>query len=126
VIELAQRDARKGVPRAVRAVQPRPHQLTNDRVVDLCQQYLSGRAAFELAKDFGIHPNTVTATLKRAGVGIRHRGLTEEQIDEAIKLYAEGKSLARLGEYFDVDHGTVWHQLKKRGVKMRDTHGRPT
>jgi len=108
----------------VTRVAPRTKRLTSDEAADLCRQYLAGRAAFELARDFGIHPTTVTATLKRAGVEIRQRGLTPEQIDDAEKLYRDGQSLARIGQHFGVDHGTVWHQLKKRGVKMRDTRGR--
>lgn len=105
---------------------PRAKRLSSEEAADLCRQYEAGRQAFELAKDFSIHPTTVTATLKREGIEIRQRGLTAEQVDEAERLYRAGQSLARIGQHFGVDHGTVWHQLKKRGVKMRDTHGRET
>ena len=124
LLAAAQSEARRSVPRpVVTRVAPRTKRLSADETADLCRQYEAGRAAFELAKDFGIHPATVTATLKRAGVEVRQRGLNPEQIDEAEKLYRDGQSLARIGQHFSVDHGTVWHQLKKRGVKMRDTHG---
>jgi transposase-like protein len=128
VIETAQEEANPPVPRPFTTqTKPRAKRLTSDEVADLRQQYLDGKQAFELAKQFfGIHPTTVTATLKRARVEIRQRGLTDEQIDEAVKLYAEGKSLYRIGDHCGVDHTTVWQQLKKRGVKMRDTHGRET
>ena len=79
----------------------------------------------DLAHQFGVHPTTVSATLRREGVELRKRGLDAGQIDEAVNLYAAGNSLARIGDHFGVDHGTVWRQLRKRGVKMRDTHGRP-
>jgi hypothetical protein len=55
---------------------------------------VADRPTFELARDFGVHPTTVTATLKRAGIEIRQRGLTSDQIDESEKLYLEGQSLA--------------------------------
>ena len=125
LLATARSEAERSVPRpVVTRPAPRAKRLTSEETADLCRQYDAGRRAFELAKDFGIHPTTVTATLKRAGIEIRLRGLTAGQIDEAEKLYRDGQSLARIGEHFNVDHGTVWHQLKKRGVKMRDTHGR--
>lgn len=127
LLATARSEAEHSAPRpVVTRPAPRAKRLTSEETADLSRQYLAGRAAFELAKDFGIHPTTVTATLKRAGIEIRQRGLTAEQIDEAEKLYRAGQSLARIGQHFGVDHGTVWHQLKKRGVRMRDTHGRGT
>jgi len=93
-----------------------------DRVVQL---YRNGKSMRDLAHQFGVHPTTVSATLRREGVELRKRGLDAGQIDEAVNLYAAGNSLARIGDHFGVDHGTVWRQLRKRGVKMRDTHGRP-
>lgn len=119
VIALANKDAERGIQRASKPLGPRPQPLSDDQVIDLCQQYLSGRRAVELAKEFGIHPKTVPTVLKRAGIQIRHRGLTPDQIDDAERLYAQGQSLARIGQHFDVDHGTVWRQLKKRGVKCK-------
>ncbi|HKO30431.1 MAG TPA: hypothetical protein VJU54_04785, partial [Nitrospiraceae bacterium] len=87
MIELAREEANRPVPRPlVTRTKPRAQRLASDEAADLCRQYQSGRQAFELAKDFGIHPTTVTATLKRAGVEIRQRGLTTEQVDEAVKL----------------------------------------
>ncbi|MHA3019674.1 hypothetical protein ACXPWS_05315 [Mycobacterium sp. BMJ-28] len=127
LLTSARSEAKRSAPRpVVTRPAPRTKRLTSDETADLCRRYVAGRAAFELARDFGIHPTTVTATLKREGVEIRQRGLTDEQIDEAEKLYRDGQSLARIGQHFRVDHGTVWCQLKKRGVKMRDTHGRDT
>ena len=125
LLELARHESEHSAPRPlITRPAPRAKRLTSEEAADLCQQYLNGRQAFELAKDFAVHPTTVTATLKRAGIAIRQRGLTSEQINEAEKLYKDGQSLARIGQHFHVDHGTVWRQLKKRGVRMRDTHGR--
>lgn len=125
LLATARSEALRAIPRpVVTRPAPRAKRLTSDEIADLCNKYLAGRQAFELAKEFGVHPTTVAAVLKREGVEIRQRGLSSEQIDEAEGLYRDGWSLARIGQHFNVDHGTVWHQLKKRGVKMRDTHGR--
>lgn len=97
--------------------------LTTEQLAQLLERYRKGERAFQLAAAFGLHPKTVGAILKRAGVR-RPRSMTEQEREEAIDLYTIGWSCSRIGKRLGRNHGTIWRALKVSGVKMRDEHGR--
>lgn len=92
---------------------------------ELTVAYQQGAGVKELAKRFGIHRETVSQVLKRAGVARRTVGLSAPDVTAAAALYREGWSVARLGAKFDVDGTTVWRMLVREGVVMRTAQERP-
>lgn len=74
----------------------------------------------DLATQYGVHRQTISALLRREGVTIRQRRvMSEAEIDRAVQLYEQGLSLQTIGERLGWDHKTIHRQLKKRGVVMR-------
>ncbi len=70
-------------------------QLTNEQVAALLDAYQAGDSTYQIAERFGVHRQTVAATLRRAGVatrGLERVELTDEQRAEAQRLWAEGVS----------------------------------
>jgi DNA-binding CsgD family transcriptional regulator len=112
-------------PRGTRKAIQRQHRLDAVQVAELVTAYRAGAGVKELAVRFDVHRETVAATVRRAGIKPRRRGLTAVQISQVSRLYAEGWSLARLGERFGVDGMTVRLALLKEGVVMRAPHERP-
>jgi DNA-binding CsgD family transcriptional regulator len=105
----------------------RNRRLTTDEQAQLVEQYRSGMATRELARQFGIHRHTVAKHLKRVGVVVRgQRKMTPELVKRAKQLNAHGHSLAVIGKQLGVEASTVHKALKRAGLKMRDTHGRAT
>jgi transposase-like protein len=110
---------------------PQPHgkpkqvqrRLQPDEILDLVAAYQAGTTITDLAKQFQIHPMTVTAHLQRQGVKLRQRGLTQAQIEEAAKLYADGWSLTRIGNHFGVYPHSVRYRLRQAGVQLRPRPG---
>jgi lambda repressor-like predicted transcriptional regulator len=104
-----QRPPNKGV--ATRQVQRR---LSEADAYKLVAAYRQGAGVKELAKHFGIHRDTVSEVLKRAGVVRRTVGLSTPDITTAAELYRAGWSLVRLGEKFGVDGTTGLAGLAKK------------
>jgi DNA-binding IclR family transcriptional regulator len=71
-------------------------------ISDLIAGYRAGAHIKELAQQFGVHRNTVTALLHRNGVELRPVGLSPVQVDDARRRYHDGVSLAELGHEFGV------------------------
>lgn len=84
-------------PLICEASRPRQQQrrLPADKVEQLVAEYRAGDAMTVLAQRFGVHPMTVTAHLKRAGIDLSRKLLTEPEIDEAV-LYSSGWTLERI------------------------------
>lgn len=99
----------------------RPHE-----VAELVAAYVAGATTRELADRFGIHRDTVSTHLDRAGVPIRTRcGLSPGDVDEAARLYQEGWSGARLAKKFGVSDHTIRATLRNVGVRIRPRRGAP-
>ena len=116
LLRVARSQQRIEVPTKPVQVQQRLSPAETQRLVAAYQQ---GAGVKELARRFGIHRETVSAIIGRAGLVPRTRRLSKNQIDDAARLYTEGWSLARLGEKFGVDGTTVWRTLLRQGVLMR-------
>jgi hypothetical protein len=74
------------------------------KVKALAGAYQAGESQAELARQFGLHEQTVRAYLRRQGVTLRPvRVLTDAQEDDVVRLYVEEVwSLAELAAKFRV------------------------
>ncbi len=94
--------------------------LQLDEVQKLVAQYQAGASIAELARQFGMHTQTVDAHLKRQG--IEKRGaykLSPEQVDKAVRLYADGWSTIEIAKEFDVSTNAARMSLIRAGVTLR-------
>jgi transposase-like protein len=91
---------------------------------ELVDAYRASETVYQLARQFGIHRNTVSGLLERHGVPRRGRPLSPLQIQLAVELYVVGQSAAVIARQLECDPGTVRLALIKAGVTMRDSHGR--
>ncbi|MFE3984440.1 hypothetical protein ACFXPR_08145 [Nocardia tengchongensis] len=83
-------------------------QLLPDEIRKLLARYEEGASIAELAREFGIHSQTVDAHLKQQGVESRSLlKMTPEQVEQAVKLYADGWSTSDLAKEFDVAALTI-------------------
>jgi transposase len=85
--------------------------------------YEAGKSIKELAAEFGINRNTVTAHLRRANIPLRQPGLGAAQTAEVADLYQAGWSSGRLAQRFDVSADTVVRALRQSGVSIRPRRG---
>jgi len=92
--------------------------LSADKAVELVDGYQAGAPVNELARQFGIHRETVSAHLRRAGVPRRYRILGEDAVADASRLYTDGWPLVRIAEHLDVSANTVHRALQKGGVPL--------
>lgn len=118
--ELVPKGRRKPKPRTTRKVFRR---LEAREVSHLIEAYAAGASQRQLARDFKIHPQTVTATLDRMGVVRRDHGLHGDRLERARHLYRRGKSLRIVGEELKVDAETVRRYLLADGETLRPRPG---
>lgn len=79
LLQVAQNGRRMPKPRTVRKVFRR---LTANEVTQLVEVYVGGTSQREVARHFRIHPQTVAATLDRAGVIRRNPGLHGDRLEK--------------------------------------------
>jgi transposase-like protein len=108
------------IPRTIRQTQRR---LRGPEIDALAAGYQAGATVYELAGQFGVHRNTVSASLKRRGVGLRFQSLSATQVTDAIQFYHEGLSLLKVGERVGCGTECVRQALMKAGVKIRPRNG---
>jgi lambda repressor-like predicted transcriptional regulator len=112
------------LPRAARSRAPKSRakqvqkRLAPDELARLVEAHQAGAGVNELAREFGIHRETVSNILRREGA-LRAPGVQPDNLPEVIRLYEEGWSLAGLGAEFGVAAGTVGSVLRKAGVTIR-------
>jgi DNA-directed RNA polymerase specialized sigma24 family protein len=85
----------------------------------LVASYQAGKTMKELANDFGINRNTVSAHLHRADIALRQLGLGPAQTAQLIDLYRAGWSSGRLAQRFEVSADTVLKALRRAGIAIR-------
>lgn len=100
-------------PRANRKLEPA-------EVEALVWRYREGATVYELAEEFGMHRQTVSAHLHREGVALRSRvRMTPRLLARATELYEAGWSTVRIGKELGLGTSTVGKALKRSGVAMR-------
>lgn len=88
---------------------------TNEQVTALLDAYEAGDGTYQLAERFGVHRQTVAATLRRAGVatrGLERVELTDEQRAEAQRLWSGGVSYHQIGITLGVSERAVSRTLR--------------
>lgn len=89
---------------------------------DVCTQlvggYEAGCTVRDLAAQFGLHRETVSAALERAGVARRYHHRRDVDLDRADDLHAAGLSITEVAQVLGVGRTT----LVKARRAMRD-HG---
>ena len=94
--------------------------LGAEEITSLVDSSTDGAHIRGLARRFGMHEQTVKATLRRAGVELRPWPmLDDEHVDVAAVLYGGGWSLAQLGDRFGCDASTMRRTLHRAGVPTR-------
>ncbi|WP_435531036.1 helix-turn-helix domain-containing protein [Rhodococcus spelaei] len=107
-------------PASDRAAHRANRKLQPDELLELADRYRRGASIYELADHFGIHRQTVSAHLRRAGVAARPSlKMTPRVVDRATQLYREGMSTVQIGKELNIGTSTVGKALKRAGVEMR-------
>ena len=100
-------------PRANRKLEP-------DEIEALVHHYRKGATIYELAKEFDMHHQTVSAHLHREEVVLRSRvRMTPELLARATELYEASWSTVQIGKELGLGTSTVGKALKRGGVAMR-------
>jgi hypothetical protein len=91
--------------------------LNQEEQIQLCEQFVDGPLTRqELAQEWGIHVDTVSATLRRHDTTTK-RYVPEEIIDAFCKEFQDRISnLYEISKLYDLDPSTVKYWLTKRGV----------
>ncbi len=91
---------------------PRPvsgtcHRPTSDICAQLVERYVAGSTILELATDLGLHRDTVSAALERAGVARRYHERRTVDLERADELHAAGLSISEVAKALGVGRTTL-------------------
>jgi transposase-like protein len=116
--ERRETEAGRRIPAS--ALQPRPEQV--DELVRLYQEIKSVKG---LARQVGLHHQTVRKHLKARGVHIEQvASMNSKQIALAVEFYEAGQSSIVIGKRLGFDNHTVIKSLRAFGVHIRPQLGR--
>lgn len=106
-------------PRSPASFRPN-RKLMPAEIGELVGAYRRGATVYELAEQFGMHRQTVSAHLRREGIAMRPRiRMTTRLVERATELYESGWSTVRIGKELGLGTSTVGKALKRAGVEMR-------
>ncbi len=102
------------------------HKLMPAEISKLVDTYRRGATVFELAEQFGIHRQTVSAHLHREGVAMRSRTrMTPRLVTHATELYEAGWSTIQIGKELGLGPSTVGRYLTRlRSLPIMRSHSR--
>lgn len=106
-------------PDYARKPRQRQTRLDNADLRKVIEAYQEGRSVYELAEQFVVTRQTVSAILERHGIKRRHNILGPDEIATAKRRYEAGDSYATIGEKLRVDPSTVRKALLGAGVESR-------
>ena len=92
----------------------RHRRLRCEQVEELTTAYLAGAKAADLARQFGVHPDTVRAAVTAAGVRRWPRRLTDAEVNQAAEMRAHGASMREVGRRLEVSPETIKRALARR------------
>jgi IS30 family transposase len=103
------------------ARKPRQRQTRLDLVDQekLIAVYQAGSSVYDLAEQFVLTRQTVSAILERHGIKRRYKLLSADDVESAKRLYEAGASYATIGEFLKVNPSTVRKSLLGAGVESR-------
>ncbi|GAA5124111.1 hypothetical protein GCM10025762_48630 [Haloechinothrix salitolerans] len=94
-------------------------QLRTTDVDQLVAIYQSGASIRKLAKQFGLHTQTVSRHLRSRGIDTNPAAMTAAKLQTAALLYKQGWSLRQLAAKYDADDETIRRLLRQQGATMR-------
>ncbi len=97
--------------------------LSKNETNDLVAAFLDGAKVTELATVFGIHRDTVSQILNRAGIQRSAVKLNEPTVYRVIELYRAGNSLAKIAPLVGVNPETVRLALIRAEITLRPRRG---
>lgn len=110
--------SRRGGPKVVVPAE-RSKRLTSLEKADIVAAYQAGCSSNDLAREYKVSRNAVTAALEREGVSRRYKLLSDEDVKRASTLYVQGGSTASVAAEFGVNSTTMRTALLRAGVEMR-------
>jgi len=93
----------------------------------ICQRYLSGEHANQIAPTYMVHGNTIRAFLTGVGVHIRSQSertdgkIPKSRQVEALKLCGEGYTVVQIAELTGIKKGSLTAVLRRQGVPKRSS-----
>ena len=105
----------------VRKYRQKQKRLSEVEKAEIIQRYQAGENTNCLAAAYGCHRNTISNTLKKAGIDvtIRKIGVVFDP-KEAVELYAKGWKSKDIGKRLGVNELTIRKCLREHGVKIRN------
>jgi transposase len=102
----------------------RPSKLTDEQQQEICQRYLAGETANQLAEVFGVNNTTISTAIKRQGGAMRSasqamRTFSDEQEAEICTRYRRGESAIDLEGSFGVNRSAIYGILRRNGERIR-------
>lgn len=98
-----------------------PVKITPEILEKIISLYKEGKGGEAIAKETGLHPNSVRRCLKNNDVEVRglKKKITDEDEKEIVKLYKEGMSGPKVAEKYNLSPSMVRKYILKAGDDMR-------
>ena len=90
----------------------------SDHSTRIAELYRAGHRPGQIAKELGVSPNTVTATLRRDGLAPKIGRPAKVDRERALTLWNHGLSTAAIAERLGVTQASVIKRLRSMGVKF--------
>lgn len=101
----------------------RQRRFTAAEVVKIGEQYRSGRSMNDLARQHGVHRNTILHALHRSDTPIRHRVSPQTEWPRQLGCTAPIGHWPVWGERYGCTDMAVAHALRQQGVQIRPRRG---
>lgn len=98
-----------------------PVKITPEILEKIITLYKEGKGGEAIAKETGLHPNSVRRCLKQNNVEVRglKKKITDEDEKEIVRLYKEGMSAPKVAEKYNLSPAMVRKYVLKAGDDMR-------
>lgn len=82
--------------------------------------YADGHSTNEIAKLYGVTATTVSSSLKRQGIEIRHKSTDEAERQIWVEMFKAGSSVPAIAKERQVEKSTIYRYLKSIGVEFEE------
>jgi transposase-like protein len=93
--------------------------LSYPRRQELLAAYAAGKPVRQIAREFGIHRNTVTTIVNSEGAPVRRPRISSEAKAQALPLYESGMSLAAVAKELGISSAGARAIILDAGGTMR-------